>query len=361
MMQILYLIALLNDGVTISVCSESLPHLKKGAMKDFFDFLKKNNIYDVKNHNKTDSIYYIGKSYIEFFGIDSSSKVHGAGRDYLFVNEIQNISYETFFQLCMRTSKKVYADYNPIRKFWVDIEYLNHPNFKDKCTLVHSTLFDNEFCPQNIKDTIMARALTDKNYKRVYLDGEIGSVEGLVYDNYTIVPKDITPEYTLVALGLDWGYTQDPASVTGIYKCQNRIRLKEIVYETGLVNSKLIEKINKFGVGVEGQYKKLPVVADNAEPKSITDLCNAGINCLPIKDKSIVYGIKKVKEFILEVTEDSTNIIEELSSYEWDKDKEGNYVEYPKDKNNHALDGIRYALVHLFGNRNHGDVGVFLC
>lgn len=353
LMQIAYLIATLNKDKTISIVSESLPHLKKGAMKDFFDFLKKHNLYDVKCHNKTDNSYsFSSGSVIEFFGVESATKVHGAGRDYLFANEIQNLAYETFFQLAMRTSVRVYADYNPVRRFWVDTEYLDNPNFRDKCTLIHSTLFDNEFCPKNIKDTIMTRALTDKNYKRVYLDGEIGSVEGLVYPDYVIVPKEIPEEYELVGLGLDWGFSSDPCACVAVYKCQNRLRLKQLVYETGLVNSKLIEKIHSFGVGITGKYKQLPVIADNAEPKSITDLCNAGINCKRISDKSIVYGIKKVKEFVIEVTEDSTDIIDEANSYMWDKDKDGKYIEYPIDKHNHIIgDALRYLVVELYGKK----------
>lgn len=353
LMQIAYLIATLNKGVTISVVAESLPHLKKGAAKDFFDFIKKNRLYDVKWHNKTDHVYsFPNGSNIEFFGVESATKVHGAGRDYLFANEIQNLSYETFFQLSMRTSVRVYADYNPVRRFWVDSEYLDSPTFKPQCTMIHSTLFDNEFCPPKIKETIMTRALTDKNYERVYLNGEIGSVEGLVYADYTIVPKDIPPEYQLVGLGLDWGFTTDPAACIAVYKCQNRLRFKQVVYETGLVNSKLIEKIHKFGVGVPGEFKSIPVIADNAEPKSITDLCNAGINCKKVSDKSIVYGIKKVQEFQLEITEDSHDLIDEFNSYMWDKDKDDKYIDYPVDKHNHGCDGLRYLISEMFGKKS---------
>lgn len=353
LMQIAFLIATLNDAVTVSVVSESLPHLKKGAMKDFFDFLKKNRLYDIKCHNKTDNSYsFSNTSVIEFFGVDSATKVHGAGREFLFANEIQNLSYETFFQLSMRTTHRVYADYNPVRRFWVDKEYLDHPNFKAKTTLIHSTLFDNQFCPQNIKDTIMTRALTDVNYKRVYLDGEIGSVEGLVYPDYTVVPVEIPESYELIGLGLDWGYSTDPCACTAVYRCQNKLRLKKVVYETGLTNGMLIPKIHSFGVGVDGKYKQLPVIADNSEPKSITDLCNAGIRCRKITDKSIVYGIKKLKEFQLEVTEDSHEIISEFNAYTWDKDKDEKYVEYPVDKDNHALDGVRYLIMELFGKKS---------
>ena len=90
-------------------------------------------------------------------------------------------------------------------------------------------------------------------------------------------------------------------------------------------------------------------MADNAEPKSIDEFITAGINCQKVRDKSIVWGIKKVKEFELYVTEDSYNIINEFGSYEWDKDNNGEYIEYPKDKNNHSMDSIRYFVSHMYG------------
>jgi phage terminase large subunit len=348
-MQVAYLLALLNENATVSVCSQSLPHLRRGAMKDFLTFLKKSGIYDVKHHNKSEHSYSVGTSVVEFFGVESETKVYGAGRDFLVCDEIQFISYETFFQLAMRTTHRVFATYNPVRRFWVDTGFLENKNFASKCTLIKSTLLDNEFCPQASKDIVLARAATDSNYRRVFLEGETGSVEGLVYDQWSIVSSIIPEEFEFVGLGLDWGYSGDPAAITAFYKCQNKMIMKEICYQTKLLNKQLINNVNKTGVGVTGPYKGLPVVADNAEPKSIDEFITAGINCQKVRDKSIVWGIKKVKEFELYVTEDSYNIINEFGSYEWDKDNNDEYIEYPKDKNNHAMDSIRYFISHMYG------------
>jgi phage terminase large subunit len=349
-MQLAFLLATVNKNVLISVCSESLPHLKRGAMRDFFNFLKFNDLYDSRCHNKSDNSYTVGTSTIEFFGIESATKVHGAGRHYLIVNEIQNISYDTFFQLSMRTERRVYADYNPVRRFWVDTEYLENPNFKDKCDLIKSTLFDNDFCPANVKDQILTRSLTDLNYKRVYLDGETGTLEGVVYPKWNIVPPEIPHEFTLIGLGLDWGFSNDPLAVTAIYKSQNRLIWKELIHETGWVNTKLIERLKEFGFGVPGHENyQIPVICDSAEPKSIQDLFDAGINAIPISDKRIVQGVKKVQEFEINVTEDSFNLKDELGSYTWAKNKNGDSTELPIDINNHHLDGVRYVIVELLG------------
>lgn len=140
--QLMYFIAGKKQGSVISVVSETMPHLRKGAMRDFFSWLQNENIYEPKNHNRTENIYTIGKSIIEFFSVDDLGKVHGPGRDYLYCNEIQNIKYETFFHLAARTSERVYADYNPTSYFWADTEFIENPEMKDRVTVIRSTYKD---------------------------------------------------------------------------------------------------------------------------------------------------------------------------------------------------------------------------
>ena len=148
-----------------------MPHLRKGAMRDFFIFLKNNNLYNETDHNKSDNIYQVNKSIIEFFSVDTPGKVHGPERDYLFVNELQYIDYDTFFHLAQRTRKQIFADWNPVGEFWVYPEYVENPQYKDDITLIHSTLYDNPFLAPEIKRDILLRAERDPNYRRVYLDG----------------------------------------------------------------------------------------------------------------------------------------------------------------------------------------------
>jgi len=334
-----HLAACVLDNKIISVVSETMPHMKKGAMRDFFIFLAQYELYDPRCHNKSDNIYRIGTNIIEFFSADSPDKVHGPGRDYLFVNEIQNISYETFFHLAQRTNIRIYADYNPTNEFWVFDKFLNEPAYKDDITYIHSTIFDNPFVSDAIKKDVLIRSNSDSNYRKVYLEGEPGTLEGLVFEKFDIIDEmpDIESAY-----GLDWGFTNDPTAFVKVAIKGNDIFLHEMLYRSELTNSDLIGLIKSFGV--RSNYDEL--FADSAEPKSIEDLRRAGFNIKPcIKgEDSIRKGIDKMKEFNLHVTKSSINLIRELRNYAWVMDKDGRPTNKPCDFMNHAIDAARYAI-----------------
>src|ERR1035437_2950273 len=171
--------------IIFSIVSETMPHLRKGAMRDFILFLKNNGLYNEKYHNKSENIFEFNKSIVEFFSVDSPGKVHGPERDYLFVNECQYIDYDTFFHLAERTRKQIYADWNPVNEFWVYPEFIENPQYKDNITLIHSTIFDNPFVSEEIKRDVLLRAERDPNYKRVYLEGKIGQLEGIIYPRWS--------------------------------------------------------------------------------------------------------------------------------------------------------------------------------
>lgn len=356
LMQIAYLIALLNDNITISVVSESYPHLRRGAMKDFFDFLKHSKLYQERFHNKSNSSYTVNKSVIEFFGVNESSKVHGAGRDYLFANEIQNLSYETFFQLSMRTNKTIYADYNPVDRFWVYEKYIENPEYKDDLTFIHSTVFDNEFVSESIKQDIIKRAKNDENFRQVYLEGKPGVLEGLIFKDFKIV-DEVPLDFDLISYGLDFGYTNDPSTCIAVYKRGNDLLFKQIFYTTGLLNSDIILKLKNEDLHTNYSC----VYADCAEPKSIDEIHNAGINVYPCtkgKD-SIIHGINLLKQFNLFVTEDSLELISELRKYTWLVDKNGKALNRPIDKYNHAIDAIRYAVATKLTEHSNTTVDIW--
>jgi len=113
-----YLIYLTSNSpvsLFVSIVGETLPALKRGAYRDFFKILGES--YDESCHNKSDLTYTIGKSTIEFFSADQPSKVRGPRRDILFINECNNIDYETYTQLEIRTKRRVFLDYNPVSEF----------------------------------------------------------------------------------------------------------------------------------------------------------------------------------------------------------------------------------------------------
>lgn len=338
--QVLYAIAAeAKKPIITSVVSETMPHLKRGAMRDFFTWLQVNEIYFPKDHNKTDNTYKINKSTIEFFSADSPDKVHGPERDYLFVNEVQNINYEIFFHLAQRTRIRVFADWNPVEELFVHTKFLNDPQYKDDITYIHSTIFDNPFVSQAIKDDVLRRSNVDDLYRTVYLEGKIGVREGLVFTTWQQIDK--LPDDGDVRFGLDFGYTNDPTALIKVVERKDGYYCDELCYETGMLNRDIIKRMKQSGIRM--QYDE--IIADSAEPKSIEEIYQAGYNVKPARKgaDSINNGIDRLKSKPLFITKRSTNLIKELRNYAWVIDKMGNATNKPIDGFNHAIDAIRYS------------------
>jgi len=343
-----------------SVVSETFPHLKKGAFRDF-----KNIISDMggnltrENFNQTDYIY---KDVLEFFSADSG-KAHGPGRTDLFLNEIQNMQYETAFHLMQRTDNEVILDYNPTHYLWIDKMYLDNPKKVDgkDYILIHSTIFDNPYVSDNIKQMVLDRAEIDENYRRVYLLGETGSVEGLIYKNWKIV-KEIPENYNWRCIGIDFGFTNHPTAVIDIRYAEGQIWEKELIYEPGLLpvpninNEKnIVEELQKLGIP-----KHIRIVADSAEQKTIAQIRQYYPNIIGIKKPpgSVNWGIDLVQQQRVNVEENSTNIIYEKRNYSWkenpkpqhEKDK---YLNEPVKINDDLQDAERYVIMWNLGRNNY--------
>jgi len=346
--------AIKEKGQEISIVSESIPHLRRGALKDFLKIMKSTNRYIDKNYNRSLLKYTFNNgSYIEFFSVDDESKLRGARRYTLYVNECNNVSQDAYNQLAMRTSGDIYLDFNPTGKFWVD-DVLE----EDDSEKIILTYKDNEALPQNIIDFLESKRELGKtssyweNWCRVYLDGLEGRLEGTIYDKWDTIDK-VPENGDLVSYGLDWGFTNDPTSMVAVYRYNGELIIDELIYETGLLNSDISKKIKMMNVSRE-KY----IYADSAEPKSIAEMKRYGHKILPVtkgKD-SIMYGISILQEFKLRPTKRSVNIIKELENYSWKKDKSGNVLNVPEDKNNHSMDALRYLAMMSLGNKRKGPV-----
>lgn len=311
-------------------------------MRDFLNILKEENIYKEKYHNKTDNIYRIGSSTIEFFSVDNADKLRGAGRDILFINECNNVSFEAFQQLEVRTKKQIYLDYNPVSAFWVHDKVLT----RDDTLFDKSTYKDNCFLEQSIIQTIEQRREVDTNWWQVFGLGEIGSSEGVIYNNWNYI--DTFPDsYKWVCYGLDFGYTNDETALIKVCFKENEIFAEEIIYQKALTNQQIAELMKQNDL-----TNLTEIYADSSEPKSIQEIYNCGfINIKPVvkgKD-SILNGIQLIKNYKLNVTKNSLNLIKELRNYTWQENKNNEYVNKPIDNYNHGLDGLRYAVLMKLG------------
>lgn len=340
-LQLLYLIALKSKKPrTISVVSESLPHLKRGCIRDFESMLKPEGIWSANDWNATDKIYRVNRSEIEFIGADMPDKLIGPARDILFINECINVPFDLYRQASTRTREKVILDYNPLYEFWVDDKVLP----SDSSVLLHSTYKDNNMLSAAQIAEIEYQGSIDENYRRVYILGETGSYEGLVIKNWDIVGnmvKDFKKEY----IGLDFGYGA-PTAAEHIRLSGGETWIDEIIYETNLTNPDIAKRIKDAGLG------HVTVVADSAEPKSIKELQNAGLTVVPADkgDDSVRLGIQIMNRYKKHYTARSLGSIDENRKYRYMQDSNGNYTGKPIDKFNHAKDAERYVFLKYLGD-----------
>ena len=313
--------------------SESLPHLKRGCIRDFKTLLRGDELWNDDDYNATDCIYKIGKSEIEFFGVDNTSKVTGAARDILFMNEAIHIDFKIYQQLVTRTSWKVILDYNPLFDSWIDEKVL--PNTSAK--MIHSTYKDNEMLTAEQVREIEYQGSIDENYRIVFMEGRTGSYEGVVIKNWDIVPelpKIIKSQW----IGIDFGWVK-PAAVEHVVLSEGgEVFIDELAYEPGLDNAAIADVVKRAGLA------HVLCVADSAEPKSIAELRKAGLNVEGADKKDIPFGIKVMNRYKKHYTTRSVGSIDENRRYTYKKDAIGNYTEYPVDAFNHAKDAERYVF-----------------
>lgn len=316
-----------------SVVSETMPHLKKGAIRDFLSILIECGYFRDDRWNKTDSIYtFETGSKIEFFSAEESDKVRGPRRDRLFMNEASNIPFETYEQLEIRTKEMIWLDWNPVSEFWWYTEVMP----MREVDFMILTYKDNEGLDKAIVDSIESRR-GNKNWWRVYGEGLLGEAEGRIYKDWAMI--DLPHEARLRRYGLDFGYTNDPTAIVGIYEYNGGYILDEVAYQKGLSNKDIADLF-------KNQPKAL-IIADSAEPKSIAELKLYGLNILPAqKGKgSILQGIQFVQDQRISVTKQSTNILKEYRNYLWLTDRvSGKTVNEPQDFLNHSMDALRYGL-----------------
>ena len=343
----------LKNLTEISVVAETIPHLRRGALKDFLKIMKWTGRYIDTNFNKSLLRYeFANGSVIEFFSADDSSKLRGARRDVLYINECNNVTFESYNELAIRTKKEVYLDFNPANEFWVHKELKDEPD----ADFIILTYKDNEALDNSIVQQIEKNRLKAEtssywaNWWRVYGLGEVGMLEGVIFSNWKTIDT-IPSEAKLVGIGLDFGYTNDPTAMIEVYSWNGQRIVNELVYQTGMLNSDIAKKLPKH----------VPIYADSSEPKSIDEIRRYGITIKGVtkgKD-SINYGIDVMQRQEYLVTSNSINLIKELRSYCWDTDKTGTRLNKPAGGQDHGIDSLRYHEMETLGiNTNYGRYAI---
>lgn len=333
-----------TEGKTISIVSETFPHLKRGVIRDFKDIMLEHGYFEDSNWNETDKIYTFHRpdlpkdfkpSKIEFFSADQPSKVRGPRRDVLFINEANNVPYETYEQLEIRTKEIIWLDWNPVSEFWWYTEVAPTQDV-DFITLTYK---DNEALDPQIVASIESKK-DKKLFWQVYGLGQLGEAEGRIYTGWQII-DEVPFEARLERYGLDFGYTNDPTAIVAIYSYNGGYILDEITYQKGLSNKQIADILQNIDRAL--------VIADSSEPKSIDEISSYGINILPSQkgQGSVLQGIQYVQQQKISVSKRSINLIKEYRNYLWTTDKEGKIINEPSDIWNHGLDALRYGLESL--------------
>lgn len=320
-----------------SITSESMPHLKRGAIRDFLNIMQEHLYFDDARWNKTDFTYtFETGSKIEFFSLDMPHKVRGPRRHRLFINEANNVPLETFEQLEIRTEEEIWLDWNPVSEFWFYTDILPKREDVDFVVLTYK---DNEALSENIVKTIEARR-DNKNWWKVYGEGLLGEAEGRIYKGWIQI-DDIPEGARLKRKGLDFGYSNDPSALVDVYVWNNAFIWDELLYRKGMSNADIASVIR--------QGSDALTIADSAEPKSIDELITYGVSVVGSQKGpgSVLQGIQYVQNQTIYVTKRSLNIWKEYRNYLWLTDKDGRTINEPQGFLDHCLTAGRYAMESL--------------
>lgn len=335
-LQILIDTAQSRHNILIDVVSETMPHMRGGAMLDFENIMRAQNYWKDDNWNKTMSIYtFETGTKMHFFSADAPSKVHGLRRDILFINEGNYIPYAIVDQMIVRTRETVWVDWNPSSEFWAYTEIM--PNYPHDFLTV--TYLDNEALDETTVRRIEAHKY-DEQWWRVYGLGQLGEVEGRIYTGWNAI-DEIPFEARLVKRGLDFGYTNDPTTIVDVYEYNGGFILDERLYQWRMSNEAIAEFIQSL------PDRQTLIIGDSSEPKSIEQLQGLGINIIGANkgQGSINQGIQFVQGSKISYTKRSLNLTKEYRRYMWLKDRlTGKFINKAADVDNHLLDALRYAL-----------------
>lgn len=323
------------------------------VIRDFEEELNKHKIFDLIQHNKTKKTYKYGDRLVEFIGADDEQKLRGAKRNILYCNEGNELDFKKeFFQLLMRTEDKIIIDFNPDdENIWINTELEQKRLFeKGDVDVIVSTYKDNTFLPKSLVAEIEYLEKTDPEFWKIYGLGQYGKLFGLIFENYNVV-SEIPKDATMVGIGIDFGFTNDPCAIVEVYKQNGELWINEIEYKRGMTNLDIGNRLKDVSID-DYSY----IVADSAEPKSIQEICNQGFNVYPAQKgaDSINVSIDILKRYKLNITQNSTNLIKELRTYKWKLDKTGNSLNTPVDYNNHAIDSLRYVALNVLMNSHSG-------
>lgn len=343
---LIYKITTAQEPLTISVVRKTLPALRRSVMRDFINIADKIGIYYLGEHNKSENIFRYNGHTIEFLSTDEPQKIRGAKRDICFINEGNELNYEDFRQLSMRTTSEMIIDFNPSDPVhWLYDEIID----REDSDLFITTYKDNRFLPSELVKEIERIKDRDPDYWLVYGEGQRAVFsDRQIFKGWQYIPLAEFPEFDDTIIGIDFGFSNDPCSIIEISRVRDKIYINELCYRKGMTNRDIAEFLKSIGKNEVLAY------CDSAEPKSIEELRQMDVWAKGATKGagSINAGISLLKEFEIIVSNESSNIKREQQTYFWQQLKDETIINKATDKNNHAMDAIRYAVYSTYRKRN---------
>ena len=336
--------ALMEPNIVVSVVRKSFPSMRVSIMRDWQTILKQLEIWSDENWSATEHIYtFDNGSMVEFMSIDSSEKRKGSARDYLFIDECNELSREDYFQLFIRTRIKTIIAYNP--SFGTNHYIFNEIQTHPESSLYVSTFLDNPFLEKSIIDEIERLKYVNPEYYKIYGLGLPGNNVGTIFSAELV--EVIPDEAEFVAFGMDFGFSIDPTTLIAVYKWRENLYFEELLYKKGLVTSEIITELKSLDV------ERNIIWGDSAEGRLIEEIYRAGFNIKPVKKgkDSIKMGIDIMHQHKLHILKSSVNIVREFSEYVWTVNKNGDFENIPVDYSNHAIDAIRYVCMEQLNQK----------
>lgn len=334
---------------TITICRKTFPSLRASVMRDFIDILRKHKMYAEESHNKSSSEYQLYGNLIEFISLDQPQKVRGRKRDLLFINEANELYWEDWQQLVFRTQERIIIDYNPSDEYhWIYDKVIT----RDDADFYKTTYLDNPFLESTIVEEIERLRDTDEQYWQIYGLGIKGVTKSTIlrYIEVNQVPEHLK----FLSYGMDFGYTNDPTTLIGVWTDGYDLYAKEYLYRTMMTTTDIHKFLTSLNINREMIY------ADSAEVRLIDELRRMGWNIRPsVKGRdSVNAGIDLLKRYKIHLTKDSNNAIQEFRNYKWKEDKSGKTINVPEDKHNHLIDALRYSTYSILSKPNFGKYAI---
>lgn len=338
-----------NHKKIITICRKTYPALRTSAMRDFINILREYGIYREDDHNKSSSEYILRGNLIEFISLDQPQKVRGRKRDLLFINEANELFWEDWQQLIFRTQEKIVIDYNPSEEYhWIYDKVIP----REDADFYQTTYKDNPYLEKTIIEEIERLKETDEDYWQVYGLGIRGISKSTIF-RYLEAEK-IPDDAQFLSYGVDYGFTNDPTTIVGVWIKDYSLYVKEFLYQTMMTTNDIHKKLQSLGIERE------MIFADSAEPRLNEELRRMGWNIKPSTKgrDSVNAGIDLLKRYRIYITKDSNNMIQEFRNYRWKQDRDGRSLNVPEDKANHTTDALRYATYSLLSKPNFGKYAI---